>query len=161
MKCVGVSREDTILKEGTPFVLRKLSSTAAATVLLHTLIVLVHGAAHTRLKVGLSAGANLYVLCVVGIGPIAGLLLLRSSRQRSGATVLFATMVGALVFGVWKHFIAHGPDHVMHLQPGAWRLPFQMTAGLLTMSELAGAIVAFMLLYVLSRQAKLRIRDRS
>lgn len=81
VKCVRVTREDTILKEGTRFVLRKLSSTAAAIVLLHTVIVLVHGTAHMRLKVGLSAWANLYVVCVVGIGPIAGLLLLRSSRQ--------------------------------------------------------------------------------
>jgi hypothetical protein len=134
VNCVRVTREDTILKEGTPFVLRKLSSTAAATVLLHTLIVLAHGTAHTRLKVGLPAWANLYVVCVVGIGPIAGLLLLRSSRQRSGATILFATMVGALVFGLWKHFIVHGPDHVMHLQPGGWGLPFQTTAVLLAVS---------------------------
>jgi hypothetical protein len=74
------------------------------------------------------------------------------------ATILFAAMIGALLFGLWNHFIAHGPDHVMHLQAGARRLPFQATALLLAVSESAGAIVALMLLYALTRQTKARIR---
>jgi len=134
--------------------------TAALVVLVHTVIVLVHGAAHMRLNIELSAWANIYVLFIVGIGPVAGLFLLRSSRQRTGAAILFTTSIGALLFGLWKHFIAHGPDHVMRLQAGAWRLPFQATAVLLAVSESAGAIVALMLLYALSRQTKARIRER-
>jgi hypothetical protein len=131
---------------------------AALIVLVHTVVMLVHGAAHMRLNVELSAWANLYVLCIVGIGPIAGLILLRSSRQRTGGAILCTTMIGALLFGLSKHFLAPGPDHVMHLQAGAWRLPFQATAVLLAVSELAGAIVAFMLLYALARQIKARLR---
>jgi lipopolysaccharide export LptBFGC system permease protein LptF len=118
---------------------------------------LVHGAAHIGLNVELSAWASLYVFCI-GTGPIAGFLLLRSRRQRTGATILFATMIGALLFGLWNHFIAHGPDHVMHLQAGAWRLPFQATAVLLAVSESAGAIVALILLCALTQQTKARIR---
>ncbi|HEY1950425.1 MAG TPA: hypothetical protein VGG97_25665 [Bryobacteraceae bacterium] len=126
---------------------------AALIVSAHTVLMPVHGAAHAALNVELSAWASLYVLCVVGIGPIAGLFLLRSCRQRLGAAILFAATSGALLFGLWNHFIAHGPDQVMHLQAGVWRLPFQATAMLLAASEAAGAVVAFRLLYVTPRIA--------
>ncbi len=119
---------------------------AALAVLVHTVLMLVHGAAHMRLNIVLSTWAGMYVLGIVGIGPIAGLFFLRSSRQRTGVTILFVTMMGGLVFGLWNHFIAHGADHVMHLQAGPWRLPFQLTAGLLALSEAAGAVIAFILL---------------
>ena len=161
MYSVRATREQRILAESAQLVPRTPVITAALVVLLHTLVMLVHGAAHMRLNVELSAWANIYVLWIVGIGPIAGLFLLRSSRQRTGATILFTTMIGALLFGLWKHFVAHGPDHVMHLAAGAWRFPFQATAVLLAVSELAAAIVAFMLLNVVTRQTKARIRKRN
>jgi len=110
---------------------------------------LAHGAAHMRLSVQLPAWANLYVLCIVGIGPIAGFCLLRANRQRTGAIVLFTAMSGALLFGLWKHFITPGPDHVLHLQAGSWRVLFQATAVLLAVSEAAGAVVAFVVLRAL------------
>ncbi|MFL6417212.1 MAG: hypothetical protein ACJ74Y_16260 [Bryobacteraceae bacterium] len=162
MDSAPATREQPILAESIQQVVpRTFAMTAALVVLVHTVVMLVHGAAHMRLNIELSAWANIYVLCIVGIGPIAGLLLLRSSRQRTGATILFTTMIGALLFGLWKHFIAHGPDHVMHLQEGAWRLPFQATAVLLAMSESAGAIVGSIMFYGLTPQTKARIRERS
>ncbi len=132
--------------------------TAALVVLVHTVVMLVHGAAHMRLNIELSPWANIYVLGIVGIGPITGLIFLRSSRQRTGATILFITMIGALLFGLWNHFIAPGTDHVMHLQASPWRLPFQVTAGLLLVSEAAGAVIAFALLVALTLQTKERAR---
>src|SRR5437764_3639987 len=92
---------------------REFVITAALVVLVHTFVMLVHGVAHMRLNVELSPWAGIYVLGIVGIGPIAGLLLLRSSRKRAGATILLTTMTGSLLFGLWNHFIAHGADHVM------------------------------------------------
>jgi hypothetical protein len=151
------TRDQAMLAEDPHFVSRTFIRAAAFIVLVHTVVMPVHGAAHMRLNVALSAWANVYVLCVVGAGPITGFYLLRSRRQLTGATVLLATMVGALLFGLWNHFIAPGPDHVMHLQAGRWRLPFQATALLLAASELTGAIVALMLLYALIRQTKVRI----
>src|SRR5215475_1730425 len=106
------SRKQTILAAGARLGHRRFMTTAAPIVLVHTVVMLVHGAAHVRLNIELSAWANLYVLSIVGIGPIAGLSLLRSGRQRIGLAILFAAMSGALLFGLWKHFIAHGPDHV-------------------------------------------------
>lgn len=137
---------ESIPPEGTNPVPRKFAMAAAVVVLVHAAVMLFHGAAHIELNVELSAWANLYVLCIVGIGPIAGLLLLRSTWQRAAATTLLVTMTGALLFGLWKHFIAPGADHVMHVHAGPWRLPFQATAVLLAASEFAGAIVGCMLL---------------
>jgi hypothetical protein len=132
--------------------------TATLAVLVHTVVMLVHGAAHMRLNIVLSPWAGTYVLCVVGIGPIAGLISLRTSRQRSGAMILFITMIGGLLFGLWNHFIAYSADHVMHVQAGPWRLPFQVTAWLLLISEAAGAVIAFALLRTLHTQTKARAR---
>jgi hypothetical protein len=158
MNSVRAPRDQAIVAESPQLVPRTFVPAAALGVLTHTVVMLVHGAAHMRLHVELPAWANLYVLCIIGTGPIAGFFLLRSRRQRTGATILFATMIGALLFGLCNHFIAHGPDHVMHLQASAWRLPFQATAVLLAVSESAGAIVALMLLHALTRQTKARIR---
>jgi hypothetical protein len=160
MDSVRATREKTSLAESTQLVPPTFVITVTLVVLAHTVVMLVHGAAHMRLHVELSTWANIYVLFIVGIGPIVGLFLLRSRRQRIGATILFTTMLGALLFGLWKHFIAHGPDHVM-LQAGPWRLPFQATAGLLAVSELTGAIVAFMLLCVLTLKPKVPIPKRT
>jgi len=142
------------MAESTQHLPRTLVITAALVVLVHTVVMLVHGAAHMRLNIGLAPWAKIYVLGIVGIGPIVGLSFLRSSRQRTGAAILFITMIGALLFGLWNHFIAQGADHVMHLQAGPWRLPFQVTAGLLLISEVAGGVVAFALLGVLNTQTK-------
>jgi MFS family permease len=161
MDSLRATRDETILAESTQLVPRKFVITAALVVLVHTVVMLVHGVAHMRLNVALSPWASIYVLGIAGIGPIAGLLLLRSSRKRTGATILLTTMIGALLFGLWKHFIAHGADHVMHLQAGPWRLPFQATAALLAVSEAAGAVIAFVLLRALTPHTKARARERN
>jgi hypothetical protein len=138
---------------------RTFVTAAALAVLVHTLVMLIHGAAHMQLNIELSPWAKIYVLVIVGTGPIIGLSFLRSSRQRTGATILFITMMGGLLFGLWNHFIAHGPDHVMHLQAGPWKLPFQVTAGLPFVSEAAGAGIAFALLGAFNTQIKARARE--
>ena len=160
MDSVPATRSRPVLANSTQLVPWTSVVIPAVVVIVHMLVVFVHGAAHKQLSVELPAWAGIYVLCIVGVGPVAGLLLLRSSRQRTGATLLFTTMSGALLFGLWKHFVAHGPDHVMDLEAGAWRVPFQATAVLLAVSELAGAVVAFRPYYVLTRQTKARDRGR-
>lgn len=90
----------------------------------------------------------------MGVGPITGLIFLKSRQQRTGAIILFITMVGGLLFGLWNHFIVPGADHVMHLQAGPWRLPFQVSAGLLSVSEAAGAVIGLVLLTALNTKTK-------
>lgn len=119
---------------------RKLLRLAWALVLLHAAVGLAHLAAHRGEGVRVSALANAYILLVIGLGPFLGLGLLHAGRREAGGAVLAATMAGALLFGVWNHFIVVGPDHVLHLAAGPWRLPFQATAVLLVPLELAGAL---------------------
>src|SRR5438270_321019 len=159
MDSARTTRDETTLVESTQFLPREFAIAAALVVLVHTVVMLVHGVAHMRLNIELSPWASIYVLGIVGIGPITGVFFLRSSRQRTGAAILFITMIGALFFGLWNHFIAYGADHVMHLQASRWRLPFQATAGLLLISEAAGAGIAFALLRVLNTQTKARARE--
>jgi len=156
MDSIRVTRDEAIHAESSQLVLRKFVLTTALVVLVHTLVMLVHGVAHMRLKVELSPWDGIYVLCIVGTGPIAGLLLLRSSRKRAGATILLTTMIGALFFGLWKHFMAHGADHVMDLQAGPWRLPFQVMAAMVAVSVSAGAVRAFVLLRAVTPRTKPR-----
>jgi hypothetical protein len=110
-----------------------------ALVLGHFVITLVHGAAHALASVPMSAAANSFILLVIEAGPLAGLWLSRR-KPAAGASVVAATMTGALVFGVVNHFMIAGADHVAHIVP-EWRSLFATTAALLGVTE-AGAIAA-------------------
>jgi hypothetical protein len=157
MDSVSKTREKRITAESIQPLTRIFAITAALVVLVHTVVMLVHGAAHLHMNIGLSPWAKVSVLGI-GIGPIVGLSFLRSRWQRTGATILFITMIGALLFGLWNHFITRGADHVMHLQAGPWRLPFQVTAGLLLISEAVGAVIALALLRAANTQFEARAR---
>jgi len=85
----------------------------------------------------MSLAANVFIVVVIEIGPLAGLLLSRS-RPVSGGWIVAATMAGALVFGVVNHFVIAGADHVSHI-PDDWRVLFGTTAALLAITEVAGA----------------------
>ena len=119
---------------------------AAALVYVHAGIVIVHGAAHARLHVALSTWAGVFVAVVIGIAPIAGLVLLKRGNRLKGAGTLATAMAASFVFGIWNHFFVPGGDHVTHLSSGPWRLPFQVTAGLLAVTEGIGLLLALRLL---------------
>jgi hypothetical protein len=135
--------------------------TVVLVALVHTVVMLVHGAAHMRLNIGLSPWAKIHVLGVVGPEPVIGPFVLRSSPQRPARRFfLFITITGTLLFGLWNFLIAHGADHVMRLQTGPWRFPFQVTAGLLLISEVAGVVIAAVLLRTLTPHTKAGARER-
>jgi hypothetical protein len=108
-------------------------------------MVIVHGVAHERLHVLLSAWAGVFVV-VIGIAPILALVLLKHGRRLWGAGILATAMAASLIFGIWNHFFVPGGDHVAHLPLGTWRLPFQVTAALLVVAEGAGLILGLLLL---------------
>lgn len=112
-------------------------------VLLHLLITLVHGAAHSFLYILMASWQNTYILLVIMILPlVAGMLLWR--RRRAGFTLLFLSMLGAFVFGGYYHFILPGPDNVAELTEHSWTLPFQVSAVLLALTEAAGTLVGLL-----------------
>ena len=107
-----------------------------AIVLLHVLVLLGHDSAHRDLAVGLNVWQTAYVYTVIVPGPFVALLLLRL-RARAGYALLFVSMLGALLFGVYHHYVALSPDHVDHLPAGDAQGLFRATA-LLMAAVVAG-----------------------
>lgn len=104
----------------------------------HIVVNMAHGVAHWALAIPLTRSQELFILLVIVIAPLAaGVLIWRGSRF-AGPLVLAASLAGALLFGVWNHFVALSPDHVSHLlgaaSPG-WRILFHATAILLVPTE--------------------------
>jgi len=120
----------------------KIAGTVA--VLVHLVVMVLHGQAHDKLSVGLNAWQNIYVLTVIAIAPLIALLLLWTRYARLGLLVLFVSMAGSLIFGVLYHFIVVSPDHVSHLPPGDAQGLFRMTAVLLMLTELFGVVVGLL-----------------
>ena len=85
----------------------------------------------------MSLAANIFIVLVIEIGPLAGVLLSRS-RPVLGGWIVASTMAGALVFGVVNHFVIPGADHVAHIRNDG-RVLFTTTAALLAVTEVAGA----------------------
>jgi hypothetical protein len=63
-------------------------------------------------------------------------------------------MTGSLLFGIYYHIVASGPDNVAFLHPHPWTQAFRVSAVLLAVVELAGVLVGKL---GISRTAKLTI----
>ena len=110
-----------------------------ALVLVHLVVSIVHGAAHSAAHVPLSPAASLFVFGVIVAGPLVGLALAWPA-ERIGSWVIATTMAGAFVFGCVNHFVLAGPDHVSQVAE-RWRPIFTATAVLLAAMEgLASAL---------------------
>ena len=106
---------------------------------LHFLVSVLHGAAHGSLHIDLAPWQTVYVLVVITIAPLlSGVLLWR--RARIGFLLLSGSMLGALIFGGYYHFIAAGIDNVASVGAHTWGLTFQVIAVLLALTEAAGAL---------------------
>ena len=115
----------------------------AATVLVHLLVSMIHGAAHAWASVPMSQAANLFVFVVILAGPLIGLGISFRTRLYGGVVVAL-TMAASLVFGVVNHFLIDSPDHISHIAT-LWSRLFVTTAVLLTITELLGLAFALRL----------------
>ncbi len=111
-----------------------------AVVVVHALIVVPHGIAHSTMHIDMNVWQNIYILIVINLLPLLAALLIWK-RPRTGFLLLLLSMAGSLVFGGFYHFIAAGPDNVASLPSDPWTHTFQVTAVLLALSEVAGVIV--------------------
>jgi len=91
---------------------------ALAIVLAHAAVNVVHAAAHIIGEVLLSLAANAFVALVILLAPFLALGLLYTRRLRAGAWLLFASMLGALLFGVAYHLVLPGPDNICRWPAG-------------------------------------------
>jgi hypothetical protein len=115
----------------------------AAIVVVHLLISVIHGTAHTEASVPMSVPANLFVFVVILAGPLIGLVISVWAKL-FGAVVVALTMAASLIFGVVNHFIIDSPDHISHIA-APWSRLFAITAVLLAITELLGTAVALRL----------------
>jgi hypothetical protein len=131
---------------GTP---RRAAYWGTAIVLLHFLTNIVHAAAHVNLQVPVSRADTAFIVTIILLCPLIAMGLLWTSRARIGLLLLTFSMAGALLFGLYHHFVAEGPDHVGSHAPGFWPATFTISAYGLLALEAAGAYAG---MYFLSRK---------
>ena len=122
---------------------RALKLMALWLVVIHFVIVVMHSIAHEILKVKATTAQLAFIIPVIIVAPVvAGFMIPKFNR--AGTVLLFASMIGSFVFGLYYHFIADTIDHVSHvarLQPAFWSMMFQLTSYLLLVSELLATVV--------------------
>ncbi|KST68065.1 hypothetical protein [Mastigocoleus testarum] len=118
--------------------MKKFTNYAIIVTLFHFVVVGIHGFAHQVIPVPVSILQYLFIIPVITIAPIVAIVLLQGKSFYTGITLLFCSMLGALVFGVYNHFIVISPDHISQIPVTSWGKVFQITAFLLLISEVVG-----------------------
>jgi hypothetical protein len=113
----------------------QLAYSLTTVVVIHAIVVTLHGLAHQKIPVPLSLLQSLFVGIVIVLTPIAAAVLLWTSFYRIGRWLFLGSMMGALLFGIYNHFIVMSPDHISQIPFEGWGVMFQMTALLLWVTE--------------------------
>lgn len=122
---------------------------ALLAVFIHLVFGAVHAVAHQILGVELSWLQLIYIVLVITLAPLVAALLFWKRLKNEGAALLFISLAGSLMFGVFNHFLAISPDHVSRvgeLPRKSWVFLFQITAVLLALSEAFGIWAAWRVL---------------
>src|SRR5262249_17383057 len=135
----------------------KSASWGTAVVAAHAVVSAVHGVAHAQ--VGVAIFPSLFhlvmIVGVITLAPVAAAVLLWTPFRRAGAWLLVASMAASLLFGVFYHYSAAGPDHVSQIPQGNWGMLFHVTAALLAVTEVLGCGVGLGALIRRPRNASL------
>jgi hypothetical protein len=125
-------------------------------VVIHLGATLWHGDAHTRLAIELPTEKTVFVLLVILVAPIVAAGLVWTRYVSIGLWVLVISMLGALLFGVYHHYLMVSPDNVGHLPAGnpEFHSQFISSAAAIAFLELASALYGSFVLY--SRRARSR-----
>ncbi|HEV2915550.1 MAG TPA: hypothetical protein VGX92_19880 [Pyrinomonadaceae bacterium] len=117
-------------------------------VLLHATVVALHAAAHRILNIEASPSQTLFIVIFIMAAPLLAGALIWTGARAAGAALLALSMAGALLFGLYNHFILVSPDHVLHISGDsrAWVMMFQLTAVLLALSEGMGVVAGLLTL---------------
>lgn len=116
---------------------------AIGIILIHLALNIAHGMAHGRLAIGLNAFQKVFVLVVIVVAPLIAAYMIWRGRLGPGGALLAIAMAGALLFGVYYHFILPGPDHVTQTTlPVSFHMRdiFDVTAALLALFECLGVL---------------------
>jgi hypothetical protein len=120
-------------------------------VVAHLFVNVMHGLAHSELRVGLPPSGSVFVIVVVLILPLIAMALVWTTKKRIGLILLSLSMFGSLLFGFYHHFLVASPDQV-RLQPASpWGIIFVLTAYGLLATEAIGAYVGVRFLWIAQR----------
>jgi len=97
-------------------------------VVIHAIVVALHGLAHEKIPVSLSLLQSLFVGSIIVLVWIAAMILLWTPLQQTGSWLLLSSMAGAILFGLYHHFIVISPDHVsqvpLQVKPSSTSQPY-------------------------------------
>lgn len=121
-------------------------------VALHLAVTIWHGIAHEALGVLLPPEKQAFVYLVIVLAPVAGAVMLWTRYAHGGAWVLVVSMLGALLFGVYHHYLAVSADNIHHLPGGTPGIQsaFVVSAAALALLELAGVVLSVLCVHTLS-----------
>ena len=124
----------------------------AVLVAIHFAVALWHGNAHTALAIALPPEKNAFVFIVILIAPIVAASLVWTRYVLVGVWMFFLSMLGAMLFGAYHHYILVSPDNIGHLPYGSpdAHATFILSAASLALLELASALYGAFLLGSLS-----------
>ena len=111
-------------------------------VAIHLVASLWHGSAHTQLAIDLPPEKTFFVYIVILIAPIVAAVLVWTRYITIGLLVFFLSMLGALLFGAYHHYVLVSPDNISHLPAGSpeSHSQFITSAGVIGLLELAAVL---------------------
>ena len=114
----------------------------AVLVAIHLAVAVWHGNAHTALAISLPPAKNAFVIIVILIAPLVAAWLLWTRYVLLGAWMTLLSMLGALLFGAYHHYVMVSPDNIGHLPHGDAdaQSTFVASAAALALLELAAAL---------------------
>jgi len=135
----------------------------AVLVAIHFAMSLWHGNAHKALAIALPPEKNAFVFIVILIAPIVAASMVWTRYVLAGVWIFFLSMLGAMLFGAYHHYILVSPDNIGHLPQISLEAhaTFIHSAASLALLELASALYGAFLLGSLSvTRAETNQRDR-
>jgi hypothetical protein len=113
-----------------------------ALVVVHLVASLWHGSAHARLGIALPPEKTIFVYVVILIAPIVAAVLVWTRYISIGLWVFFLSMLGALLFGAYHHYVLVSSDNIGHLPIGSpeSHSQFITSAAVIALLELASAL---------------------
>jgi hypothetical protein len=122
-------------------------------VAIHVAVAVWHGNAHTALAIELRPEETAFVVVVILLAPLIAAPLVWTRYVRVGVWMFFLSMVGALLFGAYHHYVVVSPDNIGHLPHGSAeaQATFIASAGALAVLELASALYGAFCLGALRR----------
>ncbi len=114
----------------------------AVLVAIHLAVTLWHGYAHRELGIALPPAKNAFVFVVILIAPLVAAAIAWTRHAGAGLWIFFLSMLAAMLFGAYHHYILVSPDNIGHLPHGsaAAHSKFISSAAALGLLELASAL---------------------